>query len=77
MTRGATDRQSINHACMYMYMYVYMTCVCVSSLHSLLEDRVDSSFADDEISPLCDNNCHKEPSVTGVLQLLPLLIALK
>ena len=64
------------HACM-LYILLYNGVLkFTSSLHPLLEDRVDSSLADDEISPLCDNNRHKEPRVTGGLQQLPLLIAL-
>ena len=38
-----------------------------SSLHSLLKDRVDPRLADDEISPLCDDNRHKESRVAGGL----------
>ena len=46
-------------------------------LHSLLEEGVDSSLADEEISPLYNHNADKEPRVTGVLQIFTLVIALQ
>ena len=44
--------------------------------HSLLKDRVLSSFADDQVCPLNYNNRHEECSVAGVLESFPLTICL-
>ena len=42
--------------------------------HSLLEDRVPSGLADDEICPLDHHDGDEEGSLAGVLQDLPVSI---
>jgi len=47
------------------------------SHHSLVNNWVSASLADDEIRPLYDDNRHKEGRVTGVLKHLPLSVRLQ
>lgn len=47
------------------------------SLHALLQDGVPPGFADDEISPLDDDNAGEESRVTGVLYNFPALVRLE
>lgn len=48
----------------------------VNSLHALLEQGQTAGLTDDQVSPLNDDNGHKECCMAGVLQLLPLGICL-
>lgn len=45
--------------------------------HSLVEDRQSSCLADDQISPLYDDNCDKKCSVAGQLKLFALVVGLE
>ncbi len=45
--------------------------------HSLAEDRKSSCFADNQISPLYDNDGDKESSVAGQFKFFTLLVRLK
>lgn len=47
------------------------------SLHALLQDGVPPSFADDEISPLDNDNAGKEGRVAGVLYNFSALVRLE
>lgn len=47
------------------------------SLHALLQDGVPPGFADDEISPLDNDDTGKESRVAGVLYNFPALVRLK
>ncbi len=51
--------------------------LAVYLLHSLLEDRVSSGLADDQIGPLYNHNTGEEGRVTCELYNLPLLIRLR
>ncbi len=45
--------------------------------HSLLEQRIAASFANDQVSPLNNDNRNKECSVTGIFKGLALLVSLE
>lgn len=45
--------------------------------HALLDDGVTSGLADDDVSPLYNDNTDKESSMAGILQDFPLAIWLK
>lgn len=47
-----------------------------SSLHALLEHRVPSGLADDDVRPLHHHDAHKERRVTRELHDLTLLVGL-
>lgn len=47
------------------------------SLHALLEDREAAGLADDEVSPLHDDDADKEGRLARELHHLPLLIGLQ
>ena len=64
-------------ACMCVCVRACVRALFLPSLHSLLEERVHSSLADDEVCPLHYHNACKEPSVTGVFQPLALIVALQ
>lgn len=49
----------------------------LDSLHSLLEHRVASGFADDDVGPLHHHNTDEEGSVARELHNLPLLVCLR
>lgn len=46
------------------------------SLHALLQDGVPPGFADDEISPLDDDDAGEESRMAGVLYNFPALVRL-
>lgn len=49
----------------------------LDSLHALLEHRVASGFADDDVGPLHHHDADKEGSVARELHNLPLLVCLR
>ncbi len=51
--------------------------LAVYLLHSLLEDRVSSGLADDQIGPLYNYNTGEEGRVACELHNLPLLVRLR
>lgn len=52
-------------------------CALYNLLHPLLEDRVPSGLADDQVSPLHHHNTDEEGRMAGELHYLPLLVGLK
>lgn len=58
--------------CLSLQPSVSLPCL----LHALLKEGVPPGLADDEISPLYDNDADKEAGVAGVLHDLPLLVGL-
>lgn len=55
----------------------FFFCELHNLLHPLLEDRVPSGLADDQVSPLHHHNTDEEGCVAGELHYLPLLVGLK
>lgn len=46
-------------------------------LHALLQDGIPPGFADDEISPLDDDDAGEESRVAGILYNFPALVRLE
>lgn len=52
-------------------------CALHNLLHALLEDRIPSGLADDQVGPLHHHDTDEERRVAGELHDLPLLVGLK